>query len=85
MTAARPEPTAKADRSTQQSIADGGRASDRQVGRSALAYFEILKNDLAAIKADVSRLLVVSRRQASAFVLIKMRSPADGSRIEDKK
>jgi len=32
-------------------------AADRRVGRSALEYSEVLKNELAAIKADVSRLL----------------------------
>jgi hypothetical protein len=32
-------------------------AADRRVGRSALKYSEVLKDDLAAIKADVSRLL----------------------------
>ncbi|MGH9767936.1 MAG: hypothetical protein ACREAB_10925, partial [Blastocatellia bacterium] len=32
-------------------------SSDRRVGRSALEYFEVLKDQLAAIKADVSRLL----------------------------
>jgi hypothetical protein len=31
-------------------------ASDRRVGRSALEYFEVLKDQLAAIKAEVSRL-----------------------------
>jgi photosystem II stability/assembly factor-like uncharacterized protein len=32
-------------------------AADRRVGRSALEYSEVLKDELAAIKADVSRLL----------------------------
>ncbi|HMB28617.1 MAG TPA: hypothetical protein VKS99_10950, partial [Blastocatellia bacterium] len=32
-------------------------AADRRVGRSALEYSEVLKNELAAIMADVSRLL----------------------------
>jgi hypothetical protein len=32
-------------------------ASDRRVGRSALEYFEVLKDQFAAIKAEVSRLL----------------------------
>src|SRR5262249_11956800 len=31
-------------------------AADRRVGRSALEYFEVLKEQLAAIKADLSRL-----------------------------
>jgi len=32
-------------------------AADRRVGRSALEYSEVLKDELAAIKADLSRLL----------------------------
>ncbi len=32
-------------------------AADRRVGRSALEYFEVLKDELAAIKSDVSRLI----------------------------
>jgi hypothetical protein len=32
-------------------------AADRRVGRSALEYFDVLKDQLAAIKTDVSRLL----------------------------
>jgi hypothetical protein len=31
-------------------------AADRRVGRSALEYFEVLKDQLAAIKAEVSRM-----------------------------
>jgi len=31
-------------------------AADRRVGRSALEYFEVLKGQLAAIKAEAARL-----------------------------
>jgi hypothetical protein len=31
-------------------------AADRRVGRSALEYFEVLKDQLTAIKAEVSKL-----------------------------
>jgi hypothetical protein len=39
------------------SVSQTAGAARRRVGRGALEYSEVLKDELAAIKADVSRLL----------------------------